>query len=65
MAQKRYSEDDILRLLIREVEVLCNSDMDRVSACRAARVSDETYYGWCPKWNTFLYGYTRINSGQG
>ena len=43
MARKRYGEDDILRL-IREVEVHCNSGMDVVSACRAAGVSDKTYY---------------------
>ena len=40
MAQKRYGEDDVLRL-IREVEVHCNSGMDVVSACRAAGVSDK------------------------
>jgi len=37
MAQKRYSEDDILRL-IREVDVHCNSGMDVVSA-RAVEVN--------------------------
>jgi transposase-like protein len=45
MARKRYGEEDILRL-IREVEVHCNSGLDVVSACRAAGVSDKTYYGW-------------------
>ena len=45
MARKRYGEDDILRL-IREVEVQCSSGMDVVSACRAAGVSDKTYYRW-------------------
>ena len=45
MARKRYGEDDILRL-IREVEVHCHSGMDVVSACRAAGVSDKTYFGW-------------------
>ena len=49
MARKRYGEDDILRL-IREVEVHCNSGMDVVSACRAAGVSDKTYYGWRRKY---------------
>ena len=44
IARKRYGEDDILRL-IREVEVHCSSGMDVVSACRAAGVSDKTYYG--------------------
>ena len=44
IARKRYGEDDILRL-IREVEVHCSSGMEVVSACRAAGVSDKTYYG--------------------
>ena len=49
MAWKRYGEDNILRL-IREVEVHCSSGMDVVSACRAAGVSDKTYYGWRRKY---------------
>ena len=49
MARKRYSEDNILRL-IREVEVHCSSGMDVVSACRAAGVSDKTYNGWRRKY---------------
>ena len=49
MARKQYGEDDILRL-IREVEVHCSSGMDVVSACRAAGVSDKTYYGWRRKY---------------
>jgi len=49
MARKRYGEDDILRL-IREVEVHCSRGMDVVSACRAASVSDKTYYGWRRKY---------------
>ena len=49
MARKRYGEDDILRL-IREVEVHCSRGMDVVSACRAAGVSDKTYYGWRRKY---------------
>ena len=49
MARKRYGEDDILRL-IREVEVHCSSGMDIVSTCRAAGVSDKTYYVWRRKY---------------
>ena len=45
MARKRYSEEDILRLL-REIEVHLNGGMDVVSACCAAGISDKTYYGW-------------------
>ena len=48
-ARKRYGEDDILRL-IRGIEVHCSSGMDVVSACRAAGVSDKTYYGWRRKY---------------
>ena len=40
MARKRYSEEDILRLL-REIEVHLNGGMDVVSACRAAGISDK------------------------
>ncbi len=36
--------------LLREIEVHCNSGMDVVSACRAAGVSDKTYYGWRRKY---------------
>ena len=45
MARKRYSEEDILRFL-REIEVHLHGGMDVISACRAAGISDKTYYGW-------------------
>ena len=45
MAQKRYNEEDILRLL-REIKVHLHGGMDVASACRAACISDKTYYGW-------------------
>ena len=45
MAQKRYNEEDILRLL-REIEVHLHGGMDVASACRTACISDKTYYGW-------------------
>ena len=45
MARKRYSDEDILRML-REIEVYIHSGMDVVIACRHAGVSDKTYYGW-------------------
>ena len=45
MARKRYSEEDILRLL-REIEVHLNGGLDVISSCRAAGVLDKTYYGW-------------------
>jgi putative transposase len=43
MAHKRYSEEDILRLL-REIEVHLSGGMDVITACRAAGISDKTYY---------------------
>ncbi len=48
MARKRYSDEDILKLL-REVEVRLASGSDVASACRAAGISDATYYTWRKK----------------
>ncbi len=49
MARKRHNEEDILRLL-REIEVNLNSGADVLSACRAAGISDKTYYVWRKKY---------------
>ena len=47
MARKRYSDEDVLKLL-REIELrLAGGDVQ--SACRSIGVSDATYYNWC-KW---------------
>ena len=48
MAQKNYSDEDILKLL-REIEIHIYGGMDVVSACRKAGVSDKTYYSWRKK----------------
>ena len=48
MARKRHSDQDILKLL-REIEVHLSSGMDVASACRAAGVSNASYYGWRKK----------------
>lgn len=48
MARKRYSDEDILKLL-HEIEVHIHGGMDVVSACRKAGVSDKIYYGWRKK----------------
>ena len=48
MARKRFSDEDILKLL-REIEVHIHGGMDVVSACRKAGVSDKTYYSWRKK----------------
>ena len=48
MARKRYSDEDVLRLL-REIEVSLADGLDVVSACRKAGLSDATYYNWRKK----------------
>lgn len=45
MARKRYSDEDILKL-IREIELYLAGGSDVASACRTAGVSDATYYNW-------------------
>ena len=45
MARKRYSDDDILKLL-REIELKLAEGSDVQSACRAVGVSGATYYNW-------------------
>ena len=48
MARKRHSDEDILKLL-REIEVHLSSGSDVATACRAAGISDATYYTWRKK----------------
>lgn len=48
MARKRHSDEDILKLL-REIEVHLASGSDVPTACRAAGISDATYYNWRKK----------------
>ena len=48
MARKRYSDEDVLRLL-REIEPSLAEGLDVESACRKAGVSDATYYNWRKK----------------
>ena len=48
MARKRYSDEDALKIL-REIDVHLHDDLDVVSACRKAGISDETYYYWRKK----------------
>ena len=45
MARKRYSDEDCLRLL-RAIEVQLAAGLDVLSACRAAGISEATYYNW-------------------
>ena len=48
MARKRYSDEDVLRLL-REIELHLASGSDVETACRTAGISDATYYTWRKK----------------
>ena len=45
MARKRYSDEEILRLL-REIELKLAEGSDVQTACRAVGISDATYYNW-------------------
>jgi len=45
MARKRYSDEDVLKLL-RAIEVKLSEGSDVQSACRGVGVSEATYYNW-------------------
>ena len=45
MARKRYSDEDVLKLL-REIELKLTEGNDVASACRTVGISDATYYNW-------------------
>ncbi len=45
MARKRHSDEDCLKLL-REIELKLAGGSDVSAACRAAGISDATYYTW-------------------
>ena len=45
MARKRYSDEDILKLL-REIELNLAAGNDVPTACRSVGISDATYYNW-------------------
>lgn len=45
MARKRFSDEDILKVL-RQVEIDLASGNDIKTACRSAGISDATYYNW-------------------
>ncbi|MEM7747646.1 MAG: transposase [Pseudomonadota bacterium] len=51
MARKRYSDEDILKLL-REIELHLAGGSDVATACRAVGVSDATYYNWRKKFGS-------------
>ena len=46
MARKRYSDEDVLKLL-REIDVHLHDGLDVVSACRNAGVSDKSIWRRC------------------
>jgi transposase-like protein len=45
MARKRYSDEDVLKLL-REIELKLTDGSDVALACRSVGISDATYYNW-------------------
>ena len=45
MARKRYSDEDVLKLL-REIDVHLHDGLDVVSACRKSGISNKSYYYW-------------------
>jgi transposase-like protein len=49
MAQKRFSEEDVLNLL-RQIEVELSGDCDVARACRKVGISDANYYTWRKKY---------------
>ena len=53
MARKRYSDEDILKLL-REGEGHIHSGMNVVCACRKVGVSDKAYYDWRKKFGGLM-----------
>ena len=48
MARKRYSDEDCLKIL-RQVELDLAAGSDVAKACRAAGISDATFYTWRKK----------------
>jgi len=48
MAWKRYSDEDVLKLL-REIDVHLHDVLDIMSACCKAGISDKSYYYWRKK----------------
>jgi len=48
MARKRFSDEDVIRLL-RQIEVELASGATVAMACRSAGVNDATFYGWRKK----------------
>ena len=48
MARKRYSDEDVLKLL-REIDIYLHDGLEVVSACRKAGMSDKTYCYWRKK----------------
>jgi len=48
MAQKRYNDEDALKML-REIELHLSDGHGVLGSCRKAGVSDKTYYYWRKK----------------
>ena len=61
MARKRHSDEDILKLL-REIELHLAGGADVATACRAAGISDATYYNWRKKFGGM--GRSQLSDGS-
>ena len=53
MAWKRYSDEDVLKLL-REIDIYLHDGLEVVSACRKAGMSDKTNCYWRKKFGAFF-----------
>ena len=51
MVRKKHSDEDVLKIL-REIEVHLAGGADVATACRAAGISDATYYTWRKKFGS-------------
>ena len=61
MARKRYSDEQVLKLLC-EVDFHVHDGLDVVSACRKAQISDKSYYFWRKKFDFALSGMLPIEN---
>ena len=59
MARKRYSDEDVLKLL-GEIDVYLHDGLDVLSVCRKAGISDKSYYYWRGKLGKLFIGLALI-----
>ena len=61
MGRKRYSDEDVLKLL-REIDVHLHDGLDVVNACRKAGISDKSYYGAVRQIGSSIRSMKSVNS---